>query len=72
MKFRLFADNTNILCKHDNYFLHIRPLSAAGSVSGRHMYVFSRHRKLDFYKIISFISGLSVYKNFDDLQQNKK
>ena len=27
-------------------------------LSGRHMYMFSRHRKLDFCKIISFISGL--------------
>ena len=27
-------------------------------LSGRHMYMFSRHRKLDFCKIISLISGL--------------
>ena len=27
-------------------------------LSGRHMYMFSRHRKLHFCKIISFISGL--------------
>ena len=27
-------------------------------LSGRHLYMFSRHRKLDFCKIISFISGL--------------
>ena len=27
-------------------------------LSGQHMYMFSRHRKLDFCKIISFISGL--------------
>ena len=39
-------------------FTHIRPLGAAGAVSGRNMFMFSRHRKLDFNKIISFISGL--------------
>ena len=32
--------------------------STARRLSGRHMYMFSRHRKLDFCKIISFISGL--------------
>ena len=39
-------------------FLHIRPLGAAGALAVDIMYMFSRHQKLDFCKIISFISGL--------------
>ena len=35
--------------------------------SSRHMCMFSRHRKLDFCKIISFISGLKCIQNYDNL-----
>ena len=41
-------------------------------LSSRNMYMFSRHRKLDFCKIISFISGLECLQKFDNLQKIKE
>ena len=40
------------------YFFTYSTARRRRRLSGRHMYMFSRHRKLHFCKIISFISGL--------------
>ena len=42
--------------------IHVFFTYFTGAISGRHMYMFSQHRKLDFYKIISFICGLKCLK----------
>ena len=53
-------------------FSHVRPLGAVGAISSRHMYMFSQHRKLDFFKIISLISGLKCLQKLRLFTENKK
>ena len=56
----------------ENYFFTYSIARRRRRLSNRHMYMFSRHRKLDFCKIISFISGLKCLQNYDNLQKNEK
>ena len=51
-------DHCGVIGCHGNSFFTYSTARRRRRLSGRHMYMFSRHRKLHFCKIISFISGL--------------